>query len=431
MRASLDSDQASSLPMKKPTDFYSAPQPQGPVGSAPIYYIDHELPAAHGPYGPSLACIPGSGTRMLNRSEVRTVCRDSRVHPLVAYACIMAWGGRNFSNYRASLAGKNAARVVKLVNDLRGGSKNREDDYEFTQKAARGISGLGISFYTKLLFFLRTNDDAYILDQWTAKSAAVLFPRIGIKLTSAGMPHPDTKPKNYGDFCKAIETCVGPNGWGAAWANGESVERTLFDRPGGDWRNWLKSNSKFKVAGEKLPSKAQAGGARARPPAPPIAPPGFPPPPNPLGGVGLAQAFAEFLREVYLANVDAGVDLPEGMGGFNRPNRVHVVAYDCVTWQFIINKNEVRAQIFFSPACVGIYDNGIVPALLPLVVGLRHDFGGGIIGNGPAGGITRAIDLRSVLTGGYASPVADWPYISQSAVEAMHRLFVVFDPHLP
>ena len=173
-------------------------------------------------------------------------------------------------------------------------------------------------------------------------------------------------------------------------------------------------------------------GARDRPPAPPMAPPGFPPPPNPPGGVGMAQAFAEFLREVFLANVDAGLDLPEGMGGFNRPNRLHVVAHGCVTWQFIINRSEVRAQIFFRGACVhNNYDNGVVPALRPLVVELQHDFGGGIIGNGPAGGGTRAIDLRSVLAGGYASPVADWPYISQSAVEAMHRLFVVFAPHLP
>ena len=429
MRASVNYEEASYLPLKKPTDFYSAPQPQGAVGSAPIYYIDQELPSGHGPYGPSLACIPGSGKRMLDRSEVRTVCRDSRVHPLVAYACIMAWGGRNFFNYRASLAGKNAAKVVKLVNSLRGGSKNREDDYDFTQKAAKGISGLGISFYTKLLFFLRADADAYILDQWTAKSAAVLFPRVGIKLTSAGMPHPETKPKKYGDFCKAIEGCVGPDGWGAAWTNGESVERTLFDRPRGPWRNWLKSNCKFKAAGEKLQPKAQAGGARALPPAPPIAPPGFPPPPNPLGGEGTAQAFAEFLRNVYLANVDAGVDLPQGMGGFNAPNRLHVIAHGCVTWQFIINQNEVRAQIFFGPACVGIYDNVIVPALNPQEEDGRHQFIGRIYGNGPAGGQNRAIDHPAVLIGGRESPFADWPYICQSAVEAMHQLFEVFEAH--
>ena len=30
MRASVNSDEKSSLPMKKPTDFYNAPQPQGP-----------------------------------------------------------------------------------------------------------------------------------------------------------------------------------------------------------------------------------------------------------------------------------------------------------------------------------------------------------------------------------------------------------------
>jgi hypothetical protein len=405
--------------MKKPTDFYGAPQPQGVVGSAPIYYIDQELPKKHGPYVSSLAFVPGKGKRMLDRSEVRSVCRDFRVHELVAYACIMAWGGRNFSNYRASLNGNNATKVINLVKQLRNRSQNRELDYEFTQKAARDIRGLGISFYTKLLFFLRTKNDAYILDQWTAKSAVVLFPHVGIKLTSKGLPHPETKAKSYETFCKAIEGCIGVGKWGKAWTNGEEVERTIFDRPRGPWRTWLKNYFQ------------ESGNARAQPPTPPEPPSEFPTPPNPLGGGDRRKVFAEFLREVFLANIYAGVDLPEGCGGFNQPNRLHIISKGCVTWQFIINKYEIRAQIFFTANCVQYYDRIIVPQFNPEVVGERHVFIGRIYGNGPGMGPTRAIDLPAVLTGGYESPVSDWSYICQSAVEAMNKLFEVFEAHLP
>lgn len=405
--------------MNKPTNFYKAPPSQGPVGSAPIYYINGELPEDHGPYESSIELIPGFGLRTLSRTEVRTVSRNTKVHSLVAYACIMAWGGRNFSNYRASLDGECAAKIITLITKLRESTAKREEDFRLTHEAAEGIKGIGISFYTKLLFFLRARADAFILDQWTAKSATVLFPECGIKLTFAGLPHPETKPKTYEAFCKAIEGCVGAGGWGLAWTNGEQVERTIFDRPRGLWRTWLKNHLK------------EAEGARPRPPAPQGGPIEFHPPENPLEGEGRVRAFAEFLREVYLANIDEGVDLPEGCGGFNHPNRLHVIAEGCVTWQFIINQNEVRAQIFFYPKCVGFYDANIGQALSPAEVGRRHDFGGGIYGNGPAGGRTRAINRRAISIGGHASAVAAWPNVCQSAVDAMHQLFNTFDDLLP
>ena len=232
--------------MKKPTDFYGSPPAQGPVGSAPIKYIEGELPGELGPYESSVAKVPGQGRRPLSRTEVREVSRDLSVHPLVAYASIMAWGGRNFHNYRLSLAVGNAQRVMDLVQHLRASESGREQDFAFTQRAAKDIKGLGISFYTKLLFFLRPNPDAYILDQWTVKSVSVLFPQTGIKPTPSGLPDPSTAPETYGSFCRAIESCVGDSegGWGAAWKTGEEVERTIFDRPRGPWRAWIKGQFK-------------------------------------------------------------------------------------------------------------------------------------------------------------------------------------------
>ena len=225
----------------KPTDFFTTPPVQGPVGKRPKSYFP-DLPGGASSYFNSIQRTPGNGEEILNRDQVREVARDMEVHSLVAYACIMAWGGRNFRNYRLSLENNNSTKVVELVTYLRKSTASREIDFDYAQTAATKIPGIGISFYTKLLFFLRKTPDAYILDQWTAKSAMVLFPNTGIELTYAGLPHPKTSAKNYGDFCRAIDGCVGdsPSAWGKAWTNGEEVERTMFDRPGGPWRSWLK-----------------------------------------------------------------------------------------------------------------------------------------------------------------------------------------------
>jgi len=412
--------------MKRPPDFYTDPPPQGPVGSAPVDYIGGELPGAPNSYATSEKQIPGGGKRALDRHEVVKVSRDSKVDPLVAYACIMAWGRRNFHNYRLSLSNGNAGKVARLVDDLRKSADTREQDFAATQNAAAQIPGLGISFYTKLLFFLRPKQDAYILDQWTAKSATVLFPKAGIKVTSGGMPDPNTTPKTYEAFCKALEDCAGTGGWGPNWKNGEEVERTIFDRPRGPWRSWVKE--RFKPADKAKQTKPKVRGKGGRPPVPPAKPPAFPPPPNtpPAGDDASKRAFANHLHDVFIENVDAGVDLPLECGGFNEPNRLHCIAYGCVTWQFIINQHEVRAQIFFQGKCVGSYDNKIVPEFKPQTQGKRHDFGGGIYGNGPADGKTRAINRPADRIGGYGSPVDEWPDICKSAIDAMHQLFEVF-----
>ena len=106
-------------------------------------------------------------------------------------------------------------------------------------------------------------------------------------------------------------------------------------------------------------------------------------------------------------------------------------AVGCVTWQFIINQHDVRAQVFFYPACVATYEQELVPALTPAVVGAQHVFHPSIVGNGPNNGVTRAINSPAAVPGGVAAPVARWPAICNSAVQAMHQLYGLINPHLP
>ena len=102
-------------------------------------------------------------------------------------------------------------------------------------------------------------------------------------------------------------------------------------------------------------------------------------------------------------------------------------------WQFVINQEEVHAEIFFPGAHVGHYNAVIIPALHPPVnQENHHQFDVNIMGNGPNNGQTRAIDCYPIgAAGSFMSPAEDWPAICQSAVDAMQQLFEFFEPHLP
>jgi hypothetical protein len=394
----------------KPNEFFNSPPTQGPVGRSPRGYFE-DLPVLHQPTAASLQLIPHQGSQRLTRQQVRDLCRNTKLPALTAYACIMAWGGRDFANYRRSLAG-GSAEVIRLVEALRASGAPRIEDFLSTQKAARSISGLGISFYTKLLFFLRPEPDSYILDQWTAKSAWVLFPEVGIRLSPAGLPDPETSCECYERFCARLEACCGPNGWGAPWTTGEEVERTIFDGPRGPWRSWLRARlgeelADFRRTAHAAPAKTIANGASST-----------------------LRAFAETLKEAYLKAFEGGISLLAGSGGFAPPNRLHIRVMHGFQFQFILNKNEVRAQLFLNRAVVSHYD-GIAEKGSPKTVGPCHDFGDGITGNGPVKGATRQISRSAEVIGGWASPETEWPLICESAVEAMAELFQFLEADLP
>ena len=217
---------------------FKKPPAQGKVGSRPDRYL-RELNKIRG----TAHSFPGSisSRAKLDRAAVQRVARDPKIDPLVAYAAAMAWGGRNFSNYRYSLESKSGENLIKILSVLRVSNSNRQQDFKRTQKACDSIKGLGISFYTKLLYFFRPASDAYILDQWTAKSAILLFPDCPIKLTYSGMPSPVTKPEDFAWFCRALE-CLGERIHDGKTWSGEEVEQAVFDRPKGKWREYVRAH---------------------------------------------------------------------------------------------------------------------------------------------------------------------------------------------
>ena len=222
---------------------FRRPPRQGPVGFAPNRYLQGLPEYQNGPYASSIALIPGRGRKKLSRIQVRNICRNRKIRPLVAYAVAMAWGGQRMNHYRSSLAG--APTLHRLIADLRKRNRPRRKDFAAAKKACASIKGLKISFFTKLLFFFRQRTDAYILDKWTGMSVRFLFPNGPIRLVRTSLPYPATSPRTYDWFCRhlvLLRRHLGPH-----WPNGEAVERTLFDRPNGRWRKILRGPSRTKI----------------------------------------------------------------------------------------------------------------------------------------------------------------------------------------
>jgi hypothetical protein len=398
--------------MKTPLDFRGKPPVQGPVGKSPASYLK-ELPGDQKRFEASISSIPGNGARKLTRAEVRALCRDMRIHSLVAYACVMAWGGRNFSNYRLTLSRPSISNLETLLGYLRAGNGSREEDFAHTQQAAKGIKGLGISFYTKLLFFFRPKADAYILDQWTAKSAVFLFSECGVKLSSSGLPRADTSPGDYGRFCAKLDALAGPNGWGSNWRDGEEIELTLFDEPEGDWRNFVKS---------VFPAEAADEQASATPLSEVV--PKFDKSDD-------GQRFAANLAKIYGENETDGVDLPRARLSFHETNRLYCRKVNGVIWQFVLNGKTVSAQIYFDAERVSLYEELVkkTGAKVRTIGGKEVcDFGVNIHGDFDRDLVHRRITLKASHCGGNNSPDSVWPDISQSSIDAMHLLFERFGP---
>jgi len=395
-----------------PTLFHKVPPKQGTYGRKPVSYIK-ELPFIASDY---LQKLPSQGNQKLDRSQVVQISRDYQIHPLVAYSCIMAWGGRDYGNFRRSLKDDNALKLTNLVKKLQKSSNSREQDFAETQKAAASISGLGISFYTKLLFFLRAKTDrAYILDQWTAKSACLLFPEVGIKLTPLGLPDPNTAPSVYAAFCDKLEACAGSTGWGVAWKTGEDVEMTLFDAPRGPWRDCLRGYfSDSKELSRQPKREIRKAQKLAK---------------NTSAIDQTLRHFVDRLRVAYIKSLESGLQLPEPCGHFAKPNRLHVQMQNGVLLQFIINKSNTMAQMFLRGQALYVYDV-LLREVKPLKRGMIHDFGGGIIGSGPKGGKTRTVNLSSKVSGGWNSSQDNWQSICDSAVDSMAELFGFLEPYV-
>ncbi len=386
--------------------YFPDPPNQPPVGNSPQVYLDW----LNSICGLTLSWPQNHPKGQLNRSQLRALCRDKGVDVLVAYAAVMAWGGRNYHNYRISLANENRRSLITILEALRSSSKSRQEDFAAMQKAAENIKGLGISFYTKLLFFIRENPDAYILDQFTAKSARLLFDDCRVALNYSDFPDPGTSPESYDWFCEAIESLAHSRGALTSWT-GEQTEQAMFDVRGGKWRTHVR-----KIYGKGQVKKSRTAGSRRSSIAAshtfqPVAE-------NGTLVEGTPTSLPSLVAETHAASYTAGEELPGAAphASDTAPIRVHCRLIDGVSWQYAFQDKCVHAQVFIPSGYIARYD-----ALRSYLNVTDHDFGDGIKGTGHKEGKTRS--LKKTVERGFNAPAHEWDQIAKEAVEAMSLLY--------
>jgi hypothetical protein len=233
---------------------HSIPPTQKPTGRDPQRYLD-ELGALLPHLLIPIRSLHLPQVGLLNRYQVRSVCINPHVDVLVAYAVAMAWGGQDMGYFRTSVVSPN---LHNLLLQLRGSVNNRAEDFAITQMAAAHIHGLGISFYTKLLYFFRPDPNAYILDQWTVKSARLLSHPCGVDMIGE-LPDPKTTSSQYDWFCAELER-MAPVLWPTIpHVTGEATEIAIFDAGygRGEWRKYVDAHFQNEIVATAVRKGAQ------------------------------------------------------------------------------------------------------------------------------------------------------------------------------
>jgi hypothetical protein len=321
----------------------------------------------------------------LTRSQLRLLSRDNEVDVRIAYAAIMAWGGRGVlsRNYRLSLNDDSIVELEKILNTIRNEKLSRLEAFRRMQVASQSIKGLGISFYTKLLFFMRLEEDAYILDQFTAKSAHLLFSNNTVRLTSQGYPHPTTTPEEYEKFCLNVEVLntalvnEDPN-----WSP-DKVELAMFDIRGGDWRRYLRSFFKKKPRKQSTSKTDIEMNQQTRAIT------------DENRNIQIRELAKRIkTRHIHYYNHEE-LELPEMNGNLtcSNPLRLHCYSVNGITWQYSFQKKSVHAQVFIPKTLRENYDR-----LCRDLDVINHDFGDGISGTGWKSGRTCSVKLTHSIS---------------------------------
>jgi len=186
----------------------------------------------------------------VSRKDLFDMIKNPSIDTLACCISVLAWGGMNRKHGLSLLA--NSANWVPIAENIRQGKLDREEAYdEFAQlRAESRLPGMGPAYFTKLIFFLAppNNKAGYIMDQWTATSANLLFKEKIVFTQLQKLPNKKGNTKlievvtdkntkhNYEKFCKCIETIAADLSLPASY-----VEEMMFSegRKKGEWRNYL------------------------------------------------------------------------------------------------------------------------------------------------------------------------------------------------
>jgi len=185
-------------------------------------YMDAPSPASRNPQ--RLARVAGMPNYQQykaepdNKRDVQAMVANKNNSSLKLFFYIMAWGGMvNRANnpqmlYRKLKTDKQArVAFIRTLDTIRFGNVSNAQAFDMIQDLRdRGyLPGLGVSFFTKVLYFLRPGKNAFILDQFTIKAINYLNskdPRSYPKLAMTGdMPASNLTGQDYEAYNQAIK----------------------------------------------------------------------------------------------------------------------------------------------------------------------------------------------------------------------------------
>jgi Putative 8-oxoguanine DNA glycosylase OGG-like protein len=207
---------------------------QGEVGNCPSSYLKYkklQLPSKYSKLE----------NRALNRSEVRKICQDGSIDVLASFSCVMAWGGQRRDHYKKAIENKHLPEIIGLL--IKGIPREAAFNFLNDLYLSKKLTGIGIAFFTKLIYFFGSKQNGFILDQWTSKSSALLCvsPPVRIGKTRQNgktiyFPEKDTTGAEYEKFCCFIEHLADKLGW-----NADATEVALFGK-GTAWRKHIEKH---------------------------------------------------------------------------------------------------------------------------------------------------------------------------------------------
>ena len=178
--------------------------------------------------------------RQFNRYELFEYCQNQNNSNLNILIAILSWGGMRRDHGRRLFENRNA--IIELVNELRTGNfDTRQQAFEVFQnhRSANMLPGIGIGYFTKLICFLSSNLNGYIMDQWVAKSINLLIGEPIVNLTGNNWVNDRNDSNTYELFCQHIDNLAQ-----LLNCSGFEAEKRIFSvgRGNGQWRNYLINN---------------------------------------------------------------------------------------------------------------------------------------------------------------------------------------------
>ena len=113
--------------------------------------------------------------RNINRCDVRKIINSKDANALAKVLIVLAWGGMNLHNARFALKSyQNCWK--KIVDAMLEKNLCRDEAYKRFHCLVKNkkLTHMGPAYFTKLIYFLESKHNGYIMDQWTARSMILL-----------------------------------------------------------------------------------------------------------------------------------------------------------------------------------------------------------------------------------------------------------------